>query len=458
MAGPPVSTSQRQWLLVVVGTAAFAGMLAFAHLLLVERSWRVDVNPQKRYVLSDLSQRVLEGLDKDISIAAFLRSDDPRNNDIEDLVRRVGLASKRVHAQVIDVNRNPALARQYGVDSYGSLVVECEGRRRDFGNPSEEVLIAAIVQVSRPTHHKVYFVTGHGERPLDEGESRQGYGTAKSALLTDHFEVETLRLFAEGEVPADAGVIVLAGPRKDLVTSELLKLDTYLQRGGSLFALLDPAPLPALSSLLQRFGIVASGEIVLDSENRLLAGDFLTVLATIHSPDHPVSNRLKADVLVSSAQAMLAQEPPPGGKSLEILDTGEASWRTPDLRVLRSGGEAAFVDQRDTHGPVPIAASALAFGPSGKVGKILAVGDADFASDAFLGYLGNRDFFLNSVNWLVGEESMIGARPPSKAPGEQQFFVSAEEGRRAFVLATIAEPSIVLLFGIAVYVYRRMNG
>jgi hypothetical protein len=73
-----------------------------------------------------------------VRIIAFLRSQDPRNQVIDNLLRQVERRTHAVSVERVEVNRHPALAREYGVDSYGALVVESEGRRRVFSNPREE--------------------------------------------------------------------------------------------------------------------------------------------------------------------------------------------------------------------------------------------------------------------------------------------------------------------------------
>lgn len=457
-----MSTAQRQWIWLVIGTLGFGGSLAVAQMILATRSWRLDLTPARRHVLSEHSRQILDGLDKDVKITAFLRSDDPRNPDIEDLMRRISIASRRVQHQIIDVNRNPAVARRYGVDAYGSIVVECEGRRRDFSNPTEELVIAAIVQVVRPAEHRVYFLTGHGERKLVYGDERQTFSSARAALITERYAVSEIKILAGNDIPDDASVLIIAGPRTDPLTTELLRIDSYLRRGGALLALLDPAPLPGLASLLARYGIQVSDEIVLDSENRLSSGDYLTMLVPQGAPQHPVGRRLVTPAMMSLVRPIFTVEAP-SASSLVILETAPQSWRSPDLTPLRGGtreaGKGEFVAGRDTRGPVPVGVSALIRSEDGEriVGRVIVIGDADFASDAFLGYLGNRDLFLNAVNWLAGEESLIGVRPPSKAPGAEQFFVTEAQARTAFLLATVVQPLAVLALGVTVYAYRRWN-
>src|SRR5262249_57605789 len=113
---------------------------------------------------------------------AFLRSQDPRNFLIEEMLRQVTATSRRVQVEVLDVNRSPALARQYGVDSYGALVVESDGRRRVFSNPREEVLMAALLQVTRQQRKTVGWVVGHGEGDLNSTDRRDRFSTPPPVL------------------------------------------------------------------------------------------------------------------------------------------------------------------------------------------------------------------------------------------------------------------------------------
>jgi ABC-type uncharacterized transport system involved in gliding motility auxiliary subunit len=89
---------------------------------------------------------------------------------------------------------------------------------------------------------------------------------------------------------------------------------------------------------------------------------------------------------------------------------------------------------------------------------LLVYGDADFASNLLLEYLGNRDLLLNSVNWLAREETMLGTRPPTQAPGVNQLFISASQGERVFWLGTVVLPAAILLFGLSGVALRQRSG
>jgi ABC-type uncharacterized transport system involved in gliding motility auxiliary subunit len=450
----------RQWLLFLVTTLGLLGTLGMAQVILAHHNLRLDLTPEKRYTLSDHARKLLQDLDHDVRIVAFLRSEDPRNAEIQDLLARVSNASRHVRYSVVDVNRNPAVARQYGVESDGSVVVEGDGRRKDFTNPREDLLMEAILQVTRPTRKVVYFVTGHGEHDLDNTDRNRGYSSVRTALRSEFYEVRPLGLLGQAEVPADANVVVIAGPRKDLLTSELVTLTQYVERGGGLLIMLDPEMAPGLAAFLDRYGVKLADDVVVDSENRLFAGDYLTMTVPGLSERHPVSATLRAPPLFSQARSVsFAGAPGAEVKGIEFLHTAPSSWHTPDLDVLRTG-TASFVKGRDQPGPVPVGVSLLVenAAPNPATARLIVLGDSDFANNFFIEYLGDKDLLVNAINWLAGEERLLGERPQLRQPGINQFFVSARQGRLAFVLGTIVEPSLMLVIGTAIFMRRRWTG
>lgn len=452
-----MNASRSHALRSLLAVAGVGGSLAMAQMILSERVWRIDLTPEKSHVLSDHARQILGALEHDVSITAFVRADDPRNRDIEDLLRRARAASEHVRYQVLDVNRNPAVAWQYGVDAFGAVVVESEGRRKEFPNPDEQTLMAAIVHVTRPGRRRVYFLQGHGERGIRDRNRRNGYSYAQVALIHELYEVDEVRLGESRPVPEDADALVIAGPQQNLSASALRHVDAYLRSGGGVLVLLDPGQASNLIELLGRYGVAVSDELVLDEENRLFAGDFLTLLVPGRSTAHPIGAGLQEPPLMSQVRPVTTAATELTEAGIELLMTSPSSWRTGDLSVLRTG-VGHYRPEEDAEGPVSVGVSVLVRGRGDEPGRLLVYGDADFATNFFLEYLGNRDLLLNSVNWLAEEDTLVASRPPAKLPGVNQLFVSASQGRTVFWIGTVVQPAAILLLGIAVYTRRRLTG
>ncbi len=457
MARPTLS-ARSQWLRIVLALPALAGIFLLGQAILDARAWRLDLTPERRYTLSDRAQQVLTELPADVRILAFLRSQDPRNPRIRDLLRQIRAHATRVRVDEVDVNRSPALAREYGVDSYGALVVESGGRRRAFSNPREEILVAAVLQVTRQQRKTVAWIVGHGEGDPSSSERQRGYATARAFLEQEYYEVVPVSLV--DEVPVGTAVVVIAGPEKDYLPEELATLERYLQRPGNALVMLDPHRAPQLAALLRKFHLNLPEDIVVDPSARLYGGEYLTMRLTVDRGRHPILAPLDVPPLFSLTRSVEMLETAEGGVAgVTLLSTGPDSFATADTSVLRTG-DASFVAGRDQRGPISVGAE-VAFltpvepGADPQQGRLVAYGNAEFANNFFIDYLGNKDLFVNTVSWLAREPQAIGRRAARQQPGVNQFFVSSEQGNRVFWASALLQPAVFAAIGIGLMLWRR---
>lgn len=452
MAGAPVTRGAGRIVPLLVGTIGLLGCAGVVLALTYRHNLRLDLTAERRYTLSTHARQILRALDRDVHITAFVRSEDPRTPTMKDLLWRVSSETPRVRYEFVDLNRSPALARQYGIDRYGALVIESSGRRRDVGNPSEGLLMSGILAVTRERERVVYFVTGHGERSPNDTDRKAGYSTAMRALEEELFKVRELPLVGPTGVPADATVVVIAGPRKDYFPEEITRLDAYVARGGDLLLMLDPESPPSIAALAARYGITPLDEVVVDPERRLAAGEGVTFLVSGLTPSFLVSGTLEAPPVFSYARPLsLVRDADPS--PIGFLQSGAASYTI-------APGTAAGARPLGSVGARTLGAAVIVTLPGaegdGKAGRVIVYGDADFAANGVIEYLGNKDLLINSVNWLARDESLISARAQHKEVGREQFFVTDTQGRMAFWLAAVVQPAVFLIVGVAIFVRRRL--
>jgi len=461
VAGPAVmSRNFRKWLQLVVATVGVTSLLAALVALAYIHNVRWDLSPGNRFTLSDHAKQVLARVHQPVKVMAFIRTEDPRNLYIKDLLWQVARECPSLTYDVVDVNRHPALAAQYGVSSYGAAVVESGGKRSDFSNPSEGLLMSAILRVIQESKH-VYALDGHGECAIDNTDRRDGCSLLREALTMDSYKVDKLTLLGGGEVPADAGVLLVTGPKSDLLEGETVVLRSWLDRGGKMLALVDPFRAPRFVSLLGAYGIEVGANIVLDMNNRLSGGEAFSVAISDLNRQHLVSSTLKSPPLFSLAAAVAARADENKGRRVTtLLETGPRSWASYDPRILE-GADIGFVAGRDVNGPLPVGVEsvqpAAAAAEPGAETRILAFGDSDFATNRFLDYLGNKDLALNSVNWLAREDELIGSRPQQQVAAKNQFFISQSDGESVFWASVVVQPGLFLLVAVALFVWRRFG-
>ena len=108
-------------------------------------------------------------------------------------------------------------------------------------------------------------------------------------------------------------------------------------------------------------------------------------------------------------------------------------------------------------GPVPLAVAGIAAASAGTPGRIVVIGDSDFATNEAIDSTRNRDLFVNSIHWLAGEDDAITVRPHQSRAS--RFPSSTERFARVQFLALFALPQTIALAGVLVgWMRRRAEG
>jgi ABC-2 type transport system permease protein len=455
-----ISRSLVKWLQLAAASIGVTWMLMALVATATVYNVRWDLSTGDRFTLSDHARQVLAKVQKPVKVRSFIRTEDARNPFLKDLLWQVSRENPLIEYDIVDVNRNPAMAAQYGVSSYGSTVVEANGKRADFSQPNESLLMSALLKVMQEPK-RLYVMTGHGECSIENTDRHIGCSLMREALSLESFSVAKLSLVGGAEIPADADVIVIPGPKSDFLEVETATLANWLARGGKLFVMVDPFRAPRLVALLGAYGIEIGANIAIALENRMAGGVPWSTVLTDVNRQNLVSSTLKAPPLFSLAAAVVARPDESKGRTADtLLRTGPHSWASYDPGIIE-GGDAKFVAGRDINGPIPVAVVVTEPAPkaaaAGTQTRILAFGDSEFASNRFLDYLGNKDLLVNSANWLAREDDLIGTRPQKKTPGKNQFFISQADAENLFQVAVLWQPGLFLLIGVAVFVRRRFG-
>ena len=480
----------REGVMATSGVALALGILVAANYILSRQNVRWDLTAAQQYSLSDQTRRVLEELDAPISVLVFAR--EAEFPGFRDRLDEYAYVSSQVNVEYIDVDRSPVRARQYEVQAYGTIVFDYEGRIERTTSNSEQELTNALIKAVEGEERTVYFVQGHGERD-PEGDDRDGYRAVRDALGRDNFRVESVVLAQTGEVPADATVMVVAGPSTDLLPAEADLLRDYLEGGGKLLLMLDPPdteddpPQPNLTALAGEWGIDLGTDVVVDASGvgQLLGTDASVPVAATYPP-HAITDGFN---LLTAFPLARSVRPIAGGVSgrtgVVVVETGARSWAEADLSQLATGEVTLDEDAGDVPGPVPIAAVVSQTidepepapddedggeGADGTAGsgtgdadtddddppleaRLAVFGDSDFASNSAVGIQGNRDLALNTINWLAQQENLIAIRP--REPEDRRITLTADQQARVYWLSLLLLPGFIAGAGIYTWWGRR---
>jgi ABC-type uncharacterized transport system involved in gliding motility auxiliary subunit len=430
------------------------GVIGFVEAISVRHSARVDLTENKRHSLAPQTIQLLKTLKTDVNAVGFFRSDQPGKRVAEDLFKQYASYSDgKFTWKVVDPDRDPTLARRYGVESYGTIVLETKARSEKINDAEEEKLTNGLVKVTREGKRVVYVLQGHGEHELGNTE-RQGFSEAKGALERANYEVKPLVLAREGKIPDDAAVIVIPGPRTDLFAPEIDALDGYLGRGGKVLAMVDP-PFPqkvqdaTMKRLLARWGVTLGDNLIVELSpiGRLFGIGPEVPIIQQYEP-HAITRDLGGiTTLFPITRSLDVATPAPAGVTVTPLaKTSPDSWGETDRQALEQG--TAKPDPQDPKGPLSVAVVAT----KDKT-RLVVYGTSNLASNQFLNLQGNRDFFLNTVSWLAEEEDQITVRP--KDSRQSPIFLSARQGQLVFWLPVVVLPGLVLAGGVIAVIRRR---
>ncbi|MFO0727287.1 MAG: Gldg family protein [Myxococcota bacterium] len=437
-------------LFLAVGAANFV-----AHASKLE--W--DLTKDKLFSLQEQSLDVVKRLKGPIKVIGLYKTNDAARQALTDLVELYQLHSPAIRLEQVNIDTLPPnLARQYKLQAGGPRIIVAQdvenGRYTKLKNATEQELTRALIELTDRPPRKVYLLTGHGEASLEDPKEEGSYQRALTALNDEGYTAEPLSLVDKDAVPADATVVVLAGPKKSLLQNELDALDKYLAQGGRFAALIDPGVVTGLEPVLKKNGAELGDDLVVDPNPASRASGFGSEAPVVKTfEEHPIMNALRGTALLFWQPRSVSPGLVEGVSVATLLRTSPDSWGETHYQ---SGEAQRGLD--DLLGPVPLAVASTRR-TSAVPGKrtdemrMVVVGDSNFASARFWPTAGNGDFFLNITSWLSGGEAEITIRPRMR--GATHVSMTVRELYGVIFVSVNLVPLVIVGFGFSVWAVRR---
>jgi len=415
-----------------------------------------DTTSNKRYTLSDETKKVLGGLKTNATIVYF----DVASgfNQAKTMLDRYSNLSPKIHVRYVDVQKEPTMARAYGVRSAGTAYVDIGDRREEAKSVNEEGLTGAFLKDLKG-ERKVCFVSGSGEHALDDSDST-GLSQFKTLLERDNYKPQPLTLVDKTAVPSDCTVLEITGPKNDYTPNEVTAIKNYVQNGGRVMVLLDPplnfqrehiAENTGLVDLLQGWGVTEHKDLVLEENPMAQLFGF--------GPEIPLVSNYDSQPIVKDLKNTFTGFPIP--RSLEVKNgdhtTVDKLFSTTDRSVAVSNLSTSEVNPADPNnkkGPFVLgAAGTYNTGNSKSPGRFVVIGSSGFLTNGMIGFQSNRDLALNSVNWLSSDEDLISIRP--KEAEDRRLNVTQRQMNGFFYTDIISIPILLIVGGIVIFAKRR---
>ena len=504
---------------------AFIGIAAVVNFLAFESKSRMDVTATKQFSLAPRTVDLVKNLKEPVEAKAFFKKGPTFDSEIQayhdqvaSMLHEFDVRSSNFSYEFIDPDIDSLTAKDYGGPQTGTVVFESRdpetnAPRRQPVSPSpfvEQEFVTGLLIVTGQEQKHVYFLAGHDERATaDLEESSEGFGLAQDAIRSENYRVRPLNLLIKCSTLRDpwcieretgqerlekdrqenkVNMLVVAGPRKDLLEGEAEILHEYLKNGGQMLLLLDPDTPQSFRDFLSRWGVVLREGHIVDEERSLGDNNEITVLAgDQYISTLPVPGALDRLLGTRKVTAGLGPTYYPGIAAIEPAEEGVFIYPSrSEVGEDDEGRESATIigtalgltsreswlikeatrnerREGDPQGPFFHAVAIKALGPldeerpsdSANVSpaSLIVFGDSDFASNNRFYTSGNSDIFLNSVNWLVGDIALADIRP--KPPAFRALVLTRSEFNFMRYSGWLFLPALMALLGGFVWWRRR---
>lgn len=457
-------------------------------------AWRFDLTQHRQHSLSPETASYLRNLHRPVRIVATFTAESDNAEvaqayrDLNGLLREYIYTTEnrpdgRITVEYIDIYQRRREADQLGIDQPNVLVFICGDKRRvvtldelyRFENrekkafQGEQVLTAAILDVSSPEKKKIYFLSGHGELRPDDVDPNRGLSALSEQLRLRNFAVEYLSLGITRRVPEDAALIIAAAPQGRYDASEQELLRQYLgTRAGRFIVFLAPGIAHGLDDLLYDWGVLVDDVVIYDTNPESYSdnGDF--ILRNFFP--HPITQTLIDYRLTLRLGLCRSVRPDPGRAANDELQvttlaaTYPSAWGETGYRLSRMPEYNVGIDLKGLPNMPPanrlgvIVASErvqirdnLPF--SVRSGRLVAIGTDDMVTNQRIASEGNLAFFLNAVNWAVERDTQLNI--PARPIQRYQLSLNQLELTRLRFSLLLVLPAIAAALGLFVYWSRR---
>ena len=381
----------------------FLGVVGLLAFLSRSATQQWDLTQNARHSLTQASLDTLRQLPGKVTITAYAPAQDPRVGDVHQLIRNFVAPYRRakpdLELRLVDPAARPQEARAAGIHDPLELVVEYRNRSEHLTVLDEQNLTNALMRLARERERLVLYLDGHGERKLD-GVANHDLGDFGRQLQARGFKTGSLNLALAQDVPANAALLLIAGPQVDLMPGEVAKLQKYLDGGGNLLWLIDQEPLHGLQPLAEKLGLVLTPGVVVDPAAQQLKAPPTMALAGSYGA-HPATASFDLITAFPFARQVGFTESRDwhGSNLIEVAPRG---W----IETGKLDDAPAFDRTRDVAGPVNIAV-ALERNVEDRQQRVVVVGSGGFLANTYLGNGGNLGLGLSLMNWLAGDERLI---------------------------------------------------
>lgn len=456
---------KKLYLQQIVSGLLFLAVLVLIGVLSVRYDLHWDWTAGKRNTLTQASQTQLKSMKEPLKFVAFTYPGAEEREAIIAFVERYQRVKPDIAIDFIDPSSQPQKVREYNIQSAGEVVLEYQGRRENLRGLSEQAITTALQRLSYTGESWIVFLEGHGERSTQDGGG-EAISQFAQTLQSKGLKVQPLNLVKTPKIPDNTSVLVIASPKSALLEGESKLVQEYVEKGGNLLWLADPDNAPGLQPVADTLGITWQNGYAVFPEYEAIGTGHPGIYAALDYPPSPVTAGLQQVTLFPLVRSLTAKTTA-GWVPQPMLTSSETAWL--ETGSIDGGPVQLEPEKGDVPGPLNIGMTLTRDRPGAEAPpaptapdqpappkpqqRVVAIGDADFLSNAYVAQLGNQQLGLNVIQWLAARDNQLNIDVP-KAPDVNLFLPDWALALIAIGFV-IALPLLLLGIGIGRWLSRR---
>lgn len=412
----------------------------------------------------------LKSREQEVTVLAFFQ-DEVKKAQFNKLLALYQNAGTPLRVEYIDPQTDPTRAMAESITVPDTVLFKLGKQESRMTSFSEEKMSNALVRVMKEKEHVVYFLSGHGE-PDVNSKDPIGLSLAKAELESERFVVKQAKLVDLGKYPEDADLLIIAGPKYDLLPQEKVILEQAMLDAKPMMFLVDAlVDLPNIKSLVADAGIQLNDDLliirpedprgeVLGQNNAISAdldqfspitadfakrGGVSIVTANTRSLEILPDNKLKLKTVI------LAKTDPVIIRVKDVRTEADLKTGVKESQVQVGSFNVFAISTGQVGGDRLASSDANAAkgqeqGPSPQAAKELRVfvgGSSQLAANLGGQRGENLDLFVNGVNFLLQDEDFLSIRAKDVDPSRLELTTQSSQ----FLLMFLAFIYPLLFFG-----------
>lgn len=443
-----IGKNKKQYRGLKTGISILVLIVIATNLLSSHIQARLDLTQEKIFTLSDGTKKELRSLKNPVTINVYLSKElpaqiQPALKETKNILNDYKtLGGSNLTIQYKDPSSDESIAQEAmsnGIKQVQFNVVEKEALSLNNGffgisvsyaeqhrsipfvqstSDLEFQLTSFIHELTSDTKSKIGFLDGHGEKTNYESFIKE---------LERQFTVDQVKLDDKNpQVPAEIKALVIANPKQKFEDTARKAIKDYLDKGGSLLLLVDQeevdknlaatANVDNFADFTNEFGVTINKDLVYDlrsNETIRFATDTMQYLLpypffarVLAAPGHQITAKIKTAVLPWASSLAVDQ--------VKIKDLGYNYSVLLKTTPYAGSAQEPFAIGPNQNLPqnnlgekvMALSLEKPVVGDSGKLSRIIILGDADLFSDDFSFLTENQVFGENALSWLTQEESL----------------------------------------------------